>query len=41
MITHDRELAARLPRRIEVLDGHIVADVTAAEQPPDTERHLP
>ncbi|MDP4505874.1 ABC transporter ATP-binding protein [Nonomuraea turcica] len=26
MITHDRELAARLPRRIEVLDGHIVAD---------------
>jgi putative ABC transport system ATP-binding protein len=41
MITHDRELAARLPRRIEVLDGHIVADVTAAEQPLDTERHLP
>jgi putative ABC transport system ATP-binding protein len=31
MITHDRELAARLPRRIEVLDGHIVADVTFAE----------
>ncbi|MFG2001547.1 ABC transporter ATP-binding protein [Spirillospora sp. NPDC048911] len=30
MITHDRELAARLPRRIEVLDGRIVADVTAA-----------
>jgi putative ABC transport system ATP-binding protein len=29
MITHDRELAARLPRRIEVLDGHIVADVTS------------
>jgi putative ABC transport system ATP-binding protein len=26
VITHDRELAARLPRRIEVLDGHIVAD---------------
>jgi putative ABC transport system ATP-binding protein len=41
MITHDRELAARLPRRIEVLDGRIVADVTAAEQPLDTERHLP
>ncbi|MFD7735794.1 ABC transporter ATP-binding protein [Kitasatospora phosalacinea] len=30
MITHDRELAARLPRRIEVLDGRIVADVEAA-----------
>ncbi|WP_312882898.1 ABC transporter ATP-binding protein [Streptosporangium album] len=41
MITHDRELAARLPRRIEVLDGRIVADVTAAEQPLPTGRHLP
>ncbi|MBT2398224.1 ABC transporter ATP-binding protein [Streptomyces sp. ISL-100] len=41
MITHDRELAARLPRRIEVHDGRIVADVTADEQPLDTERHLP
>ncbi len=28
VITHDRELAARLPRRIEILDGQIVADVT-------------
>lgn len=26
VITHDRDLAARLPRRVEVLDGHIVAD---------------
>jgi putative ABC transport system ATP-binding protein len=41
MITHDRELATRLPRRIEVLDGHIVADVNSAEQPLSTERHLP
>jgi putative ABC transport system ATP-binding protein len=41
MITHDRELAARLPRRIEVLDGRIVADVHSAEQPLSTERHLP
>jgi putative ABC transport system ATP-binding protein len=41
MITHDRELASQLPRRIEVLDGHIVADVTSAEQPLSTERHVP
>jgi putative ABC transport system ATP-binding protein len=26
MITHDRELAARLPRQIEMLDGRIVSD---------------
>ncbi len=26
MITHDRELAARLPRQIEMLDGQIVSD---------------
>ena len=26
IITHDRELAARLPRQIEVFDGRIVAD---------------
>ncbi|UBU08348.1 ABC transporter ATP-binding protein [Nonomuraea gerenzanensis] len=26
MITHDRELAAKLPRRIEVLDGHLISD---------------
>ncbi|WP_432253742.1 ABC transporter ATP-binding protein [Streptomyces sp. HNM1019] len=41
MITHDRELAALLPRRIEVLDGHIVADVRSAEDPLGTERRLP
>jgi putative ABC transport system ATP-binding protein len=33
VITHDRELAARLPRRIEVLDGRIRTDTTS-------ERHL-
>jgi putative ABC transport system ATP-binding protein len=26
VITHDRDLAARLPRRVEMLDGQIVAD---------------
>ena len=26
MITHDRDLAARLPRQIEMLDGQIVSD---------------
>ncbi|GIE91985.1 putative ABC transport system ATP-binding protein [Actinoplanes regularis] len=31
VITHDRDLAAKLPRRIEVLDGHIVADVAQDE----------
>jgi putative ABC transport system ATP-binding protein len=30
VITHDRQIAARLPRRIEVLDGHIVADSGSA-----------
>ncbi|MER5772583.1 ABC transporter ATP-binding protein [Streptomyces sp. NPDC001985] len=38
VITHDRDLASRLPRRIEVLDGHIVTDVTADGEPVSTER---
>jgi putative ABC transport system ATP-binding protein len=41
IITHDRDLAAQLPRRIEVLDGQIVVDVSSAERPLSTERHLP
>ncbi|MEV3872962.1 ABC transporter ATP-binding protein [Streptomyces sp. NPDC049906] len=31
VITHDRELALQMPRRIEVLDGRIVHDVTVPE----------
>jgi len=30
MITHDRELAARLPRQIEMLDGELVSDSAPA-----------
>ncbi|MFF4760316.1 ABC transporter ATP-binding protein [Streptomyces sp. NPDC001292] len=41
VITHDRELAAQMPRRIEVLDGHIVTDVRSADEASSTERHLP
>ena len=29
VITHDHDLAARLPRQVQVLDGQIVADTTA------------
>jgi putative ABC transport system ATP-binding protein len=31
VITHDRDLAAHLPRQVEVLDGRIVADSAPAE----------
>jgi putative ABC transport system ATP-binding protein len=31
VITHDRDLAAHLPRRVEVLDGEIVADSAPAK----------
>jgi len=32
MITHDRELAARLPRQIEMLDGQLVSDSRPANE---------
>ncbi|MFF8961073.1 ABC transporter ATP-binding protein [Streptomyces sp. NPDC014894] len=38
VITHDRDLATQLPRRIEVLDGRIVTDVGPADGPGSTER---
>jgi putative ABC transport system ATP-binding protein len=28
VITHDRDLASRLPRRVEMLDGRIIGDVS-------------
>ena len=31
VITHDRELAASLPRRVQMLDGRIVADTAGVE----------
>jgi putative ABC transport system ATP-binding protein len=34
VITHNRDLAARLPRRVEMLDGRIVADTGAAAAHP-------
>jgi putative ABC transport system ATP-binding protein len=31
VITHDRELATHFPRRVEILDGHIVTDTGATD----------
>ncbi|MGH2949887.1 MAG: ATP-binding cassette domain-containing protein, partial [Solirubrobacteraceae bacterium] len=33
VITHDRDLAARMPRQVEVLDGRIVRDDAAVGVP--------
>jgi putative ABC transport system ATP-binding protein len=33
VITHDRGIATRFPRRVEVLDGQIVADTTEGAEP--------
>ena len=37
VITHNHEIAEQMPRRIEVLDGHITADVRSVGRPPSTE----
>jgi putative ABC transport system ATP-binding protein len=34
VITHDHAIAERMPRKIEILDGHIVADTSAAGEEP-------
>jgi len=31
VITHDRELATQFPRRVEILDGHIVTDTSGRD----------
>jgi putative ABC transport system ATP-binding protein len=31
VVTHDRDIAARLPRRVELRDGRVVADTTTAD----------
>jgi putative ABC transport system ATP-binding protein len=34
VITHERELAARLPRQVQMLDGRIIADASASRAAP-------
>jgi putative ABC transport system ATP-binding protein len=43
VITHDREIAARLPRRVELRDGRVVVDTSAAatHQPPPQQQQQP
>jgi putative ABC transport system ATP-binding protein len=33
VITHERDLAGRLPRRVDVLDGRVVSDVVVGQEP--------
>jgi putative ABC transport system ATP-binding protein len=50
VITHDQAIAERMPRKVEILDGHIVANSGPAvgadprlrplAQPPATQRRL-
>jgi len=42
VITHDHQLAARLPRQIEMLDGRIVTDdVASSAEAPPSNHHVP
>ncbi|RPE39226.1 putative ABC transport system ATP-binding protein [Streptomyces sp. Ag109_O5-1] len=36
LITHDRDIAARLPRRVEMRDGRVLSDTSAASDASDT-----
>jgi len=41
VITHDRELATHFPRRVEILDGHILTDTVVTDnRPPNAPAHL-
>ena len=39
VITHDHQLAARLPRQIEMLDGHIITDTATPTVPEAASSH--
>jgi putative ABC transport system ATP-binding protein len=41
VVTHDRDIAARLPRRVQLRDGRVVADTRQAGQPDAAHPHQP